>query len=229
MKRLLIAMALLGAGSSAHAGITGSVSDCSGPRCVGVARLQLNPTPADTQGQRSLFVGLFQMVNGQPEPTVGGWFNGQGWQKGMPVAAWTGQLSGPMPATVRIPGGVCGLAKYAGGPRAVYGLYAGWGKPTEVQGGLDVADTEAAIREADPETAALLRKQLSDYQAAIAHAQQTLQANGASAAFTEMRMSQTYWLIKTFDCTNNTSSGGTPGTGTGGGGNKNTNDRTQQN
>lgn len=212
MKRLLIAAALLAAAPFASAGITGTVTDCGGPQCVGVARLQLNPTAADTQGPRSLFVGLFQVVNGEPDPTKAGWFNGKSWQTGLPKAAWTGQMRGPQTATVRIPGGVCGLTAAAGGAPGIYGLYAGWGRPTEVTGTLDVAETEAMIRQADPETAALLRKQLQDYQQAVQRASQTIGKNGDNAAFTQMRVNQTYWLVRSFDCTRR----GTPDAGTGG-------------
>lgn len=206
MKRAAIvltgALAGLLASTALEARIVGEVSECgASSSCMAIARLRLFPDPIATQSTYSLFVGIIQLVNGQPNPAVAGWFDGRQWKAGvLPTAAWTGKLS-PRNATIRIPGGVCNLVKRAGGPAGQYALYAGWGRSDadrQQADALNEADTEQMIREADPETAARLRELLKDYRAA--KVRQASHNASDSAAFTNMRSRNSFWQIRTFDC-----------------------------
>lgn len=203
MMRIMILGALLLSSSFAHAEIVGKVSGC-GPAqtaCNEVLRLALRPEPAVAQTEAALFVGIFPLVNGQPAVGAGGYFNGKAWVLSQePLPAFVGRIP-TGPATVQIPGGVCGLVQKNKGPAGSYVLMAGYGRTNlgmAQSAGMDLDDLEREAQSADEETAAQLRALARDYKAA----QQRLQVPGGKAAmaFTDMRSAQHYWLLNKYTC-----------------------------
>lgn len=200
--RTLAALALLLATAPAVAGITGTTKGCP-PKvkgCTEVVTLALRPDPAVANANAALFIGIFPMSNGQPNPTAGGYFDGRAWKpSAAPIPAFTGRIPA-RPATVRIPGGVCGLVAQHKAPAGEYGVFAGWGRTDagRAAGGVDRAELERLVANADPQNAAMLRGLLDEMRQAE---QRLAQAGGTTAvAFTDMRANNTFWLISSHQC-----------------------------
>lgn len=195
-----LSLILLALSTPADAQVRGQVSDCHHASCTAVARLQVVPDAEARATEHSLFVGILQLVDGAPNPAVAGWFDGGGWVAGMPKAAWTGIMRQAVPATVKIPGGVCGMVRSSGGPAGTYGLMAGWGRAETRTAGMDLAELERDIASAPPDVAIALQRTLDSYR----DAQERLAKHGASAgdsgAFTNMRSRNTYWVVQQFNC-----------------------------
>src|SRR5690606_16227329 len=110
VKRLGLMVALVLASGAAVAGISGDAASCmaAGQSCT--LRLRFTPDEVTRAGPVSLFVGIVQTVNGEPNPAVAGWYDGGGWgASGMPKAAWSGTLSAPRATAIAVPSGVCSL------------------------------------------------------------------------------------------------------------------------
>lgn len=200
MRATGLALILLAFASPAEAQVRGQVSDCHHASCTATARLQVVPDAEARATEHSLFVGLLQMVGGEPNPAAAGWFNGSSWVTGMPTAAWKGVMRQPVPATVKIPGGVCGMVRNAGGPPGTYALMAGWGRSETRGANMDVAELERDIAAAPPEVAITLQRTLDSYRDAQERLAKHGAAAGDSGAFTNMRTRNTYWIVQEFNC-----------------------------
>jgi len=205
--RTLAAAVLLCPALALAQGITGDVSRCHRPGCDVTARLHLNPPPEMASVRAALFVAMTRMEGGRPDLSAGGWYDGRGWKTvSAPVAAYTGRLT-RRTATVRIPGGACGLVKSAGGPPGIYALFAGWGRMDVID--LDnyrkdaanmAKDAEELEAGGDMETAAEIRRLIGEHQAALTRLEQI--EVGENSAFMDAQQRGTYWNIASFDCTN---------------------------
>lgn len=202
MTRLAVAgaIALLAISGASFAGIRGDVAGCAAAGQSCAVRLIFEPDAVTRAGPVSLFVGIVNTVNGEPNPAVAGWYDGRGWAaSGMPKAAWTGTLSAPRGTSIAVPGGVCALVGRAGGPAGTYTVYAGWGARGMAKlDGMDAKEIEASMRNARPDVAAKYAQLLADYRAAE---QQLAKYNNSDAvAFANMRSAGSFWQIKSFNC-----------------------------
>jgi len=205
--RALVAFVLLCPALALAQGITGDVSRCTRPGCDVTARLHLNPPRDMASVTAALFVAITRLENGQPDLSAGGWYDGRTWKAaGSPVAAYTGRLT-RRTANVRIPGGVCGMVKSAGGPPGAYALFAGWGRVGST-GNLDnyrkdEADLVKIMREfeaeGNEESAEEIRRLIDEFRGALGRLEQS--NAGENAAFLDARQRGTYWNIASFDCT----------------------------
>lgn len=199
MKRAAILLALALASGWAHAGISGEAAGCAigGQSCT--LKLRLAPDEVTRTGPVSLFVGIVQTVNGEPNPSVAGWYDGRTWVAGAPKAAWSGVMSAPRAASIAVPGGVCSMVGKAGGPAGTYTVYAGWGaKNVATLTGIDPTEIQAAMRGASPELAAKYAQILADYRGAQSRLAQY--GDSPAIAFTNMRNAGSFWRIQSFNC-----------------------------
>lgn len=199
MKRIAAFLALSLASGWAAAGISGEAIGCgyASPTCV--LKLQFAPDAVTRAGAVSMFVGIVQTVNGEPNPSVAGWYDGRVWVAGAPKAAWSGVMSTPRAASIAVPGGVCALVGKAGGPAGTYTVYAGWGaKDVAKLSGISPAEIQAAMRGASPELAAKYAQLLSDYRASESRLAQY--SDSPAIAFTNMRNAGSFWRIQSFNC-----------------------------
>jgi len=205
--RALTAAILLCPALALAQGITGDVSRCTRPGCDVTARLHLNPPRSMASETAALFVAIVRLENGQPDLSAGGWYDGRTWKAtSSPVAAYTGRLT-RRTANVRIPGGVCGMVKNAGGPPGHYALFAGWGRTASTGNVEDYRKEEASMvkimrefeEEGDAESAAEIRRLIEEYRATLSRMEQT--NVGENSAFLDARQRGTYWNIASFDCT----------------------------
>lgn len=199
MKRAAILLSLLLASSWANADIRGEAAGCAAAGQSCTLRLRFAPDGVTRAGAVSLFVGIVQTVNGEPNPSVAGWYDGRTWAPGAPKAAWSGVLSAPRAASIPVPGGVCALIGKAGGPAGSYAVYAGWGrKDVATLTGIDPAEIQAAMRGATPDMAQKYAQLLSEYRAAESRLAQY--GESPAIAFTNMRNAGSFWRIQSFSC-----------------------------
>lgn len=191
---LLVAATLTPAAS---ASITGSATRCRPTQmsCNETAVLQLRPTKDLASNPAMLFIGIIKLENGRPNPAVSGWFNGKTWVTGNVAPAFTGIIP-TRNATVSIPGGVCGLVKKAGGS-GDFGLFAGWGKVSEIDTS-DVAALQDEFRDAPPELQAEVKAMIAE-RAKVAKSLSGPKMQ-VPYALSNMQQGGTYWQIQSYSC-----------------------------
>jgi hypothetical protein len=145
------------------ASITGSVQDrrpCP-PTCDTSITVSMQASgPARSQPGR-YFIGVFQLTNGSPDVSVGGYWDGRSWQiSQVPISFRRGSLAGAQ-ARIQIQGGLCALAAAQGATGGSFAVIAGFGVDRM---GERFSEIQAAAAEADPETAAKLNGMLAQIQ-----------------------------------------------------------------
>lgn len=192
-------LAALTCAMQAQAGVSGRVEGCGAYQAC-TLRLRLNPDDMSRAGPVTVFVGIMQTNNGEPNPSVAGWYDGHGWVVGAPKAAWTGRVTTMHDTAIRLDGGVCGLVARAGGQPGTYAVYAGWGSQNvaSLEGGINPAEMQAAMRDATPEVAAKYAQLLAEYKQAQTRLAQY--GDSPAVAFSSMRSAGAFGRIQTFDC-----------------------------
>jgi len=202
-RAILLSLVLLGAASAAQARITSQVQPCqSSQDCTEIIQMRLLPDADAMAAEHALFIAIFPLVGEEPNPAMGGWYTGKDWKlSSMPIPAWTGRIPART-ATVRIPGGVCGLVAQHRAPAGRYGVFAGWGRATRTDSApLDEQDIQRAIAAAnptDPATAAELQRLLEAYRQA--QARLTEGDRPVVMAYQDMRNRRTFWQVHAVQC-----------------------------
>lgn len=142
------------------ASISGSVQDrrpCP-PTCDTNITVNMRGSGATSSLPGRYFLGVFQLTNGSPDLSVGGYWDGRSWQiSQVPISFRRGSLAGAQ-ARIRIEGGLCALAAAQGATGGTFAVIAGFGVDRM---GDRIAEIQAAAAEADAETAAKLNGMLA--------------------------------------------------------------------
>jgi hypothetical protein len=145
------------------ASISGSVQDrrpCP-PTCHTNITVSMQGSGAARSLPGRYFLGVFQMTNGSPDLSVGGYWDGRSWQiSQVPISFRRSSLAGAQ-ARIRIEGGLCALAAAQGATGGDFAVIAGFGVDRM---GDRLAEIQAAAAEADAETAAKLNAMLAQIQ-----------------------------------------------------------------
>lgn len=188
--------------SPATAAIHGTVTaaQCTSSSCRTVVDMTVDPgTDRDQPG--AVFLGVFPMLNAEPDYRLGGYYTGREWAVGgQPQPFYRGPLLRAR-QRVTIDGGLCPRIASAGGQPGQYAVAAGYAVATTTVGQLH-AQFETMKREVatveDTEARAQANDMLAKYEAALA----TLQGPGTDDTLlvANMMQSGTRWVLGTVVC-----------------------------